>query len=137
MAHWASGDGVLDVGDSTRLVHAPGHADGGIALRLPARRVLFTGHTIAASPVDGTVMPVRSPSTGNGRRCRCCGAGLTTEVACFSHREAVTSGPGEVLRAAADGHARPTRLPHPTGRPASRYSAAPRSRARRAQRSRS
>ncbi|WP_053851385.1 MBL fold metallo-hydrolase [Streptomyces sp. NRRL B-24085] len=46
----------LDFGDGARVVHAPGHTPGSIALHLPRHGVLFTGDTVAASPFDGKVM---------------------------------------------------------------------------------
>ncbi|MET7730099.1 MBL fold metallo-hydrolase [Streptomyces sp. NPDC005402] len=52
-----SGGELLDFGDGARVVHVPGHTPGSIALHLPAHGVLFTGDTVAASPVDGKVMP--------------------------------------------------------------------------------
>ncbi|MFE1248674.1 MBL fold metallo-hydrolase [Streptomyces sp. NPDC058735] len=46
------------------VVPVPGHTHGSIALHLPGHGVLSTGDTVAASPVDGTVIPVCPPSTG-------------------------------------------------------------------------
>ncbi|MFK4104742.1 MBL fold metallo-hydrolase [Streptomyces sp. NPDC019531] len=48
---------LLDVGGGGRVVHVPGHTPGSVALHLPSHGVLFTGDSVAASPVDGTVMP--------------------------------------------------------------------------------
>jgi glyoxylase-like metal-dependent hydrolase (beta-lactamase superfamily II) len=47
----------LDFGGGARVVHVPGHTPGSVALHLTAHGVLFTGDSVAASPVDGTVMP--------------------------------------------------------------------------------
>ncbi len=44
----ADGD-VLGFGGGARVVHAPGHTDGSIAIHLPGPRVLFTGDTVAES----------------------------------------------------------------------------------------
>jgi glyoxylase-like metal-dependent hydrolase (beta-lactamase superfamily II) len=44
------GDGdVLAFGGGARVVHAPGHTAGSLALHLPGPRVLFTGDTVAES----------------------------------------------------------------------------------------
>lgn len=44
------GDGeLLAFGGGARVVHAPGHTDGSIAIHLPGPRVLFTGDTVAES----------------------------------------------------------------------------------------
>jgi glyoxylase-like metal-dependent hydrolase (beta-lactamase superfamily II) len=40
---------VLAFGGGARVVHAPGHTAGSIALHLPGPRVLFTGDTVAES----------------------------------------------------------------------------------------
>ncbi|WP_405522992.1 MBL fold metallo-hydrolase [Streptomyces canus] len=47
---------LLDFGGGARVVHAPGHTPGSVALHLPEHGVLFTGDAVAASPVDGNVM---------------------------------------------------------------------------------
>ncbi|MET7693111.1 MBL fold metallo-hydrolase [Streptomyces sp. NPDC005483] len=48
---------LLDFGAGARVVHVPGHTPGSVALHLPEHGVLFTGDTVAASPVGGRVMP--------------------------------------------------------------------------------
>ncbi|MEV5547298.1 MBL fold metallo-hydrolase [Streptomyces sp. NPDC052309] len=97
-----SGGDVLDFGGGARVVHVPGHTDGSVALHLPRHGVLFTGDTVAASPVDGSVMPGvfntdRDRTVASFRHL----AGLDTEVACFGHGDPVTARAGEVLRKAA------------------------------------
>jgi glyoxylase-like metal-dependent hydrolase (beta-lactamase superfamily II) len=94
---------VLDFGGGAGVVHVPGHTHGSIALRLPDHGVLFTGDTIAASPVDGTVIPGvfnlgRSQVLAALRRL----AALETDVACFGHGGPVIGQAGEALRRAAD-----------------------------------
>ncbi|MER6471304.1 MBL fold metallo-hydrolase [Streptomyces collinus] len=93
---------VLDFGGGARVVHVPGHTDGSMALYLPAEGVLFTGDTVAASPVDGAVIP----GVFNLDRPRLLAgfhrlAALDTEVACFGHGEPVLGGASAVLRRAA------------------------------------
>ncbi|GAB2729456.1 MBL fold metallo-hydrolase [Streptomyces bullii] len=92
---------VLDVGGGAHVVHVPGHTHGSIALHLPAEGVLFTGDTIAASPVDGAVMPGvfdldRSQVLADCRRL----AALDTDVACFGHGDPVVGHASAALRAA-------------------------------------
>ncbi|MFF7768648.1 MBL fold metallo-hydrolase [Streptomyces massasporeus] len=99
-----SGGEVLDIGGGARVVHVPGHTHGSIALHLPEHGVLFTGDTVAASPVDGTVMPgvfnLDRPQVLAA--CRHL-AELDAEVACFGHGDPVTSRAGRALRNAAHG----------------------------------
>ncbi|MEU8967886.1 MBL fold metallo-hydrolase [Streptomyces monashensis] len=100
-----SGGDVLDFGGGAQVVHVPGHTDGSIALFLPAEGVLFTGDTVAASPVDGTVIP----GVGNldlpqlldslGRL-----AELDADVMCFGHGDPVIGGAATVLRQVVDTH---------------------------------
>ncbi|KUN06082.1 MBL fold metallo-hydrolase [Streptomyces yokosukanensis] len=95
---------VLDFGGGAQVLHVPGHTDGSIALFLPAEGVLFTGDTVAASPVDGTVIP----GVGNldlpqlldslGRL-----AELDADVMCFGHGDAVVGGAASALRKVAAG----------------------------------
>ncbi|WP_395576938.1 MBL fold metallo-hydrolase [Streptomyces sp. BK79] len=97
-----SGGDVLDFGGGARVVHAPGHTDGSIGLHLPHHGVLFTGDSVAASPVDGTVMlgvfnTDRDLAVASFGRL----AELDAETACFGHGDPVTAGAGEALRASA------------------------------------
>ncbi|MEV5874628.1 MBL fold metallo-hydrolase [Streptomyces sp. NPDC052101] len=96
---------VLDFGGGARVLHVPGHTDGSIAVFLPAQGVLFTGDTVAASPVDGTVIP----GVFNLDRPRLLAslgrlAELDADVACFGHGDAVVGGAAAALRRAADAH---------------------------------
>ncbi|MGX1122230.1 glyoxylase-like metal-dependent hydrolase (beta-lactamase superfamily II) [Streptomyces ambofaciens] len=93
---------VLDFGGGARVVHAPGHTDGSIALHLPAHGVLFTGDAVAASPVDGGVL-LGVFNLDRDRAVASFGrlAALDTEVACFGHGDPVTARAGKVLRASA------------------------------------
>ncbi|MFB6755854.1 MBL fold metallo-hydrolase [Streptomyces sp. NPDC056353] len=93
---------VLDFGGGARIVHAPGHTDGSIALHLPSHGVLCTGDAVAASPVDGAVL-LGVFNLDRGRAVDSFGrlAALDTEVACFGHGDPVTARAGEVLRASA------------------------------------
>ncbi|WP_149550339.1 MBL fold metallo-hydrolase [Streptomyces marokkonensis] len=94
---------VLDVGGGARVVHVPGHTRGSVALHLPRYGVLFTGDTVAASPVDGTVMPGVFNLDGRRVLAACHRlAALDAEVACFGHGEPVTGRAARALRAAAE-----------------------------------
>ncbi|MGW4546572.1 MBL fold metallo-hydrolase [Streptomyces violaceorubidus] len=101
VAEVVDGD-VLDFGGGARVVHAPGHTDGSIALQLPDHGVLFTGDAVAASPVDGGVL-LGVFNIDRGRAVASFGrlADLDTEVACFGHGDPVTERAGDVLRASA------------------------------------
>jgi glyoxylase-like metal-dependent hydrolase (beta-lactamase superfamily II) len=94
---------VLDLGDGARVIHVPGRTHGSIALHLPRHGVLFTGDTIAASPVDGAIMPgvfdLDRPLAPTAFRRS---ATLDTDVACFGHGDPVAERAAAVLRAAAD-----------------------------------
>jgi len=99
---------VLDFGGGARVVHAPGHTDGSIALHLPKHGVLFTGD--AASSVDGEVML----GVFNVDRVRAVAsfhrlAALDPDVACFGHGDPVIGGAGAALRRSADKHTAPRR----------------------------
>lgn len=92
----------LDFGDGARVVHAPGHTPGSIALHLPHHGVLFTGDTIAASPADGAVIlgvfnVDRAQAVASFHRL----AALDAEVACFGHGEPLTARASTLLRRSA------------------------------------
>ncbi|MGK5694214.1 MBL fold metallo-hydrolase [Streptomyces sp. URMC 128] len=97
-----AGGEILDWGGGAHVVHVPGHTPGSIALHLPEHGVLFTGDTVAASPVDGTVMP-GVLNLDRGQVLAACRrlAELDTDVACFGHGDPVTQRAAEVLRALA------------------------------------
>ncbi|MFI5685355.1 MBL fold metallo-hydrolase [Streptomyces sp. NPDC051636] len=94
---------VLDFGGGARIVHAPGHTHGSIAVHLPEHGVLFTGDAVAASPVTGTVMLGvlnldRAQAVASFHRL----ADLDADLACFGHGDPVTGQAAAVLRKAAD-----------------------------------
>lgn len=98
---------VLDFGGGARVVGAPGHTDGSVAFHLPEHGVLFTGDTIAVSPLDGRVIlgvfnvdPERALASFRQL------AALDPRVACFGHGDPVTEGAGAVLRKAASADGR-------------------------------
>ncbi|WP_030164350.1 MBL fold metallo-hydrolase [Streptomyces sp. NRRL S-813] len=99
---------VLDFGGGARVVHAPGHTHGSIAVHLPAHGVLFTGDAVAASPVDGAVVLGvfnldRARAIASFRRL----AALDAEMACFGHGDPVTARAGRALRESADRYRTP------------------------------
>ncbi|GAA3047233.1 MBL fold metallo-hydrolase [Streptomyces glomeratus] len=133
---------VLGFGGGARVVHVPGHTHGSIALHLAHQGPLFTGDAVAVSPVDGGVLlGVFNLDRDRAVRSLHRLAALDVEVACFGHGDPVLGRAGDALCKAADRYDAPRRghgtARQPTGTPASRYSAAPRSRARSAQRRRS
>ncbi|WP_225845158.1 MBL fold metallo-hydrolase [Streptomyces sp. HPF1205] len=95
----ADGD-VLDFGGGTRVVGAPGHTEGSIALYLPDPRVLFTGDAVAnvgGRTVLGVFNLDRSRALASFRRL----AELPTDIACFGHGDPVVGDASAALRAAA------------------------------------
>ncbi|MEU6388398.1 MBL fold metallo-hydrolase [Streptomyces sp. NPDC046939] len=93
---------VLGFGGGARVVGAPGHTDGSLALHLPEHGVLFTGDAVAASPVDGQVILGvfnldRARAVASFHRL----AALDTDVVCFGHGDPVVGGAGAALREAA------------------------------------
>ncbi|MBO1334495.1 MBL fold metallo-hydrolase [Streptomyces sp. VRA16 Mangrove soil] len=96
---------TLDFGDGARIVGAPGHTDGSIAVHLPHHGVLLTGDAVAASPVDGQVVLGvfnldRERAVASFHRL----AELESDVACFGHGDPVVAGAAEALRTAASGY---------------------------------
>lgn len=94
-----TGGEVLDFGGGARILSAPGHTDGSIAVHLPEHRVLFTGDTIANvnRVMLGTFNLDKGKTIGSMRAL----ADLDVDLACFGHGEPIVSGAGERLREAA------------------------------------
>ncbi|GGJ07548.1 MBL fold metallo-hydrolase [Streptomyces brasiliensis] len=107
VAGLSDGD-VVGFGGGARVVPAPGHTDGSIALHLPEHGVLFTGDAVAAAPVTGSVMLGvfnldRARAVASFHRL----AALDADVACFGHGDPVTGQASAVLRKAADTYEAP------------------------------
>jgi glyoxylase-like metal-dependent hydrolase (beta-lactamase superfamily II) len=96
----ADGD-VLDFAGGARVLAAPGHTDGSIALHLPEHGVLLTGDTIAE--FQGRVMlgvfNLDTEQTGRSMRRL---AGLDVEIAAFGHGEPVLRHAAARLREAVE-----------------------------------
>ncbi|WP_086560361.1 MBL fold metallo-hydrolase [Streptomyces africanus] len=99
-----AGGEVLDWGGGAHVVHVPGHTYGSIALHLPEHGVLFAGDTVAASPVDGSVIP-GVLNLDRGQVLAACGrlAELDADVACFGHGDPALRQASRALRNAARG----------------------------------
>ncbi len=92
-------------GDTTegggRIVDAPGHTPGSLALLLPGQSVLFTGDCIACAegkPILGPFNIDRSASMASARKL----AELGCEVACFGHGPPLVGDASRKLRTLAD-----------------------------------
>lgn len=82
----------LDFGGGARVIAAPGHTDGSIAIHLPAHRLLFTGDTVARAR-DGRV--ILGPFNVDRERAGASFRQLTeldADVACFGHGDPVVGG---------------------------------------------
>lgn len=105
----------LGFGGGARVVAAPGHTWGSIAVHLPEHGVLFTGDAVAASPVDGTVMRGVFNLDGEAAtRSLCELAALDIGTACFGHGDPVLEDASAALRTAAEqarGRLRPPTRP--------------------------
>ncbi|MFJ6613847.1 MBL fold metallo-hydrolase [Streptomyces sp. NPDC091289] len=96
-----TGDEVLPFGDGARVVHAPGHTPGSIALHLPRHGVLFTGDAVAS--VERVMLGVfnvdRAGAAATFRRL----AALAPRTVCCGHGDPLTEDAAAEMRAAADG----------------------------------
>jgi glyoxylase-like metal-dependent hydrolase (beta-lactamase superfamily II) len=95
-------DGDAIAGGAGRIVGAPGHTPGSIALFLPAPGVLFTGDTIAFSsghgqPILGPFNVDRTAAIQSVRKL----AKLEFEVACFGHGPPIVGGASGSINALA------------------------------------
>ncbi|WP_405442426.1 MBL fold metallo-hydrolase [Streptomyces avidinii] len=90
---------ALDFGDGAYVVHAPGHTDGSIGIRLPRHGVLFTGDCVAAvgPPMLGVFNVDRARAITTFRRL----AALAPSIACFGHGDPLTENAAEALAKAA------------------------------------
>ncbi|WP_030594469.1 MBL fold metallo-hydrolase [Streptomyces anulatus] len=96
-----TGGEVLPFGDGARVVHAPGHTPGSIALHLPRHGVLFTGDTVAC--VERVMLGVlnvdRAEAAATFRRL----AALGPRTVCFGHGDPLTEDAAAVMETAANG----------------------------------
>ncbi|MFD3512888.1 MBL fold metallo-hydrolase [Streptomyces sp. NPDC058657] len=91
---------VLGFGGGARIVHAPGHTDGSLAVHLPDHGVLFTGDSIAAvgEVMLGVFNVDRQQALATMRRL----ASLAPSVACFGHGDPLTEDTATLLLTAAE-----------------------------------
>ncbi|MGW8491207.1 MBL fold metallo-hydrolase [Streptomyces sp. NPDC055886] len=96
-----TGGEELPFGDGARVVHAPGHTAGSIALHLPRHGVLFTGDAVASA--DRVMLGVfnvdRAEAAATFRRL----AALAPRTVCFGHGDPLTGNAAAVMKAAANG----------------------------------
>ncbi|NEB97472.1 MULTISPECIES: MBL fold metallo-hydrolase [Streptomyces] len=96
-----TGGEVLPFGDGARVVHAPGHTAGSIALHLPRHGVLFTGDAVAS--VERVMLGVfnvdRAGAAATFRRL----AALAPRTVCFGHGDPLTENAAAAMEAAANG----------------------------------
>lgn len=92
---------VLPFGGGARVVHAPGHTQGSIALHLPRHGVLFTGDCVAAAGevMLGVFNVDRARAQDTFRRL----AALRPRTVCFGHGDPLTGDAAEAMRAATTG----------------------------------
>ncbi|MEV7905769.1 MBL fold metallo-hydrolase [Streptomyces anulatus] len=95
-----TGGEVLPFGDGARVVHAPGHTAGSIAIHLPLHGVLFTGDTVAS--VERVMLGVfnvdRAGAAATFRRL----AALVPRTVCVGHGDPLTENAAAEMEAAAN-----------------------------------
>ncbi|MEU2070948.1 MBL fold metallo-hydrolase [Streptomyces anulatus] len=95
-----TGGEVLPFGDGARVVHAPGHTAGSIAVHLPLHGVLFTGDTVAS--VERVMLGVfnvdRAEAAATFRRL----AALAPRTVCVGHGDPLTENAAAVMAASAN-----------------------------------
>ncbi|MEV6456833.1 MBL fold metallo-hydrolase [Streptomyces anulatus] len=95
-----AGGEVLPFGDGARVVHAPGHTAGSIAIHLPLHGVLFTGDAVAS--VERVMLGVfnvdRAEAAATFRRL----AALAPRTVCVGHGDPLTENAAAAMEAAAN-----------------------------------
>ncbi|MFE3388838.1 MBL fold metallo-hydrolase [Streptomyces anulatus] len=95
-----TGGEVLPFGDGARVVHAPGHTAGSIAIHLPLHGVLFTGDAVAS--VERVMLGVfnvdRAEAAATFRRL----AALAPRTVCVGHGDPLTENAAAAMEAAAN-----------------------------------
>ncbi|MFH9201466.1 MBL fold metallo-hydrolase [Streptomyces anulatus] len=95
-----TGGEVLPFGGGARVVHAPGHTAGSIAIHLPLQGVLFTGDTVAS--VERVMLGVfnvdRAEAAATFRRL----AALAPRTVCVGHGDPLTENAAAEMEAAAN-----------------------------------
>ncbi|MFJ6808509.1 MBL fold metallo-hydrolase [Streptomyces anulatus] len=96
-----TGGEVLPFGDGARVVHAPGHTAGSIAIHLPLHGVLFTGDTVASAErvTLGVFNVDRAEAAATFRRL----AALAPRTVCVGHGDPLTENAAAAMEAAANG----------------------------------
>ncbi|MFF7256153.1 MBL fold metallo-hydrolase [Streptomyces microflavus] len=90
---------VLTFGGGARVVHAPGHTPGSIALHLPRHSVLFTGDCVAS--VEKVMLGVFNVDRAQARDTFRRLAALEARTVCFGHGGPLTEDAVEAMLVAA------------------------------------
>ncbi|MEU9932306.1 MBL fold metallo-hydrolase [Streptomyces anulatus] len=95
-----TGGEMLPFGDGARVVHAPGHTAGSIAIHLPLHGVLFTGDTVASAErvMLGVFNVDRAEAAATFRRL----AALAPRTVCVGHGDPLTENAAAEMAAAAN-----------------------------------
>jgi glyoxylase-like metal-dependent hydrolase (beta-lactamase superfamily II) len=75
----------IDLAGGARVIHAPGHTAGSIAVYVPSRRVLFSGDSVERDLEDNVIVGVFNADPAQARASARKLAELDVEVACFGH----------------------------------------------------
>lgn len=96
-----TGGEVLPFGGGARVVHAPGHTAGSIALHLPLHGMLFTGDAVASAErvTLGVFNVDRAGAAATFRRL----AALAPRTVCVGHGDPLTENAASSMKAAANG----------------------------------
>lgn len=95
------GGDVLDFGGGARVIAAPGHTPGSIAIYIPQADALLTGDAVAEFNGD-VILGVFNTDRDAAARALSALADTGAQVAGFGHGEAITRNASERIRAATD-----------------------------------
>ncbi|MGW0645994.1 MBL fold metallo-hydrolase [Streptomyces badius] len=106
-----TGGEVLPFGGGARVVHAPGHTPGSVALHLPRHGVLFTGDAVAS--VERVMLGVFNVDRAGAAAAFRELAALAPRTVCFGHGDPLAEDAAAVMEAAANGVRAPLSPPAP------------------------
>lgn len=75
----------IDLAGGARVIHAPGHTAGSIAVYLPSRRILFSGDSVERDLEDNVIVGVFNTDPEQARASARMLAQFDVDVACFGH----------------------------------------------------
>ena len=92
---------ILNFGGGAKIIAAPGHTPGSIAVHFPESHILFTGDAVARMPDGQVILGIFNVNPAQANESFQKLVNLSPEIVCFGHGEPLTEKAAVLLKEAA------------------------------------